>query len=74
MYTQPHAGSRASQEPPLLLRVQEAAHLLGYSTDTIRRWMDEGTLPRIRGRGRSVRTSRAAVEALASRGVQGGAA
>ncbi|WP_427018690.1 TOBE domain-containing protein [Pseudarthrobacter sp. P1] len=41
------------------IRVSEAAHLLGVSDDTIRRWIDNGTLP-----GTKDASGRLAVEGL----------
>jgi excisionase family DNA binding protein len=49
-----------------LLRPRQAAELLQVAESTVRRWLADGTLPRYRI-GRSVRTSRAAVEALIAR-------
>jgi excisionase family DNA binding protein len=49
-----------------LLRVCQAAELLQVAESTVRRWLADGTLPTHR-LGRSVRTSRAAVEAFIAR-------
>jgi excisionase family DNA binding protein len=49
-----------------LLRVSQAANLLQVAESTVRRYLADGTLPRYQI-GRSVRTNRAAVEALIAR-------
>lgn len=36
------------------LRISEAAHLLGVSDDTVRRWIDDGRLQRMDGTGPAV--------------------
>lgn len=52
---------RIGSEPPLLLRAEEAARLLGLGRSTMFGLLAAGALPAIRV-GRSVRVSRAAVE------------
>lgn len=47
-----------------LLRVREAADLLGVHVDTVRRWTDEGRLAAVRTPGGHRRISREAVERL----------
>jgi excisionase family DNA binding protein len=51
---------------PDLLRPRQAAALLQVAESTVRRWLADGTLPTHR-LGRSVRTTRAGVEALITR-------
>jgi excisionase family DNA binding protein len=53
-------------DSPLLLRPRQAAELLEVAESTVRRYLVDGSLPRYQI-GRSVRTSRAAVEALIAR-------
>jgi excisionase family DNA binding protein len=58
------AGDRpvlAVAEPPLLLRAEEAARLLGLGRSTVFMLLAAGELPAVRI-GRSVRVSRTAVE------------
>ncbi len=52
---------RINLDPPLLLRAEEAAHLLGLGRSTVFGLLASGELPAVRV-GRSVRVSRAAVE------------
>lgn len=52
---------RIGQEPPLLLRAEEAARLLGLGRSTVFGLLATGDLPAIRV-GRSVRVSRTAIE------------
>lgn len=53
-----------NQSPPLLLTVEEAAHLLNMSTRTVRRLIDVGELQVVR-LNRSVRVTRSPVESMA---------
>lgn len=50
-----------AQEPPLLLRVEEAARLLGLGRSKVFEMLGAGELPAVRI-GRAVRISRAALE------------
>lgn len=59
-----------------VLRISEAAHLLGVSDDTVRRWIDAGKLASVTGGGRTAiegaelaRFARAAADDTAAPGV-----
>jgi excisionase family DNA binding protein len=54
---------------PQQLTTSEAASELGVSTETVRRWCDQGLLECYRLPGRHRRVSAAAVEALIGHGV-----
>jgi excisionase family DNA binding protein len=55
--------SSTTQAPPLLVSVEETAHLLSMSRSTIYNLVNSGQLPLVR-LGKSARVPRAAVEAL----------
>jgi len=48
----------------ILLDVEQVAHLLALRPNTIRGWLQNGRLPRVRLSGRAVRVPREAVEQL----------
>ncbi len=57
---------------PLLLRAEEAAHLLNVGRSTVFQMLADGTLPAVRF-GRSVRVRRADIDALIEARVSGAA-
>jgi excisionase family DNA binding protein len=59
--------TEAVPQGPLLARVSEAATALAISEDQVQKYMKDGKLPRVR-LGKSVRTTWAAIRALAEHG------
>lgn len=59
---------RLSDPEPLVYSVREAAHVLGTSTTTVRRLVEEGVLPTVPHMGQRIVISRVAVANLVASG------
>jgi excisionase family DNA binding protein len=65
----PAAGVLAAKEPPLLLKAEEAARLLGLGRSTVFGMLASGELPAVRY-GRAVRVRRSDLEAWIERQIR----